>query len=53
MELLTLEDIMQMLGISRRMATRILTMKGCPVLPRTKGGKYLVPRDSFIRWLNR
>lgn len=52
MELLTIEDIMKICGVGRPTATRLLRMKGCPTLPRVKGGKYLVPKDGFMAWLN-
>lgn len=50
--LLTIEDVMEELGIGRKKATHLLNMKSCPKLPRKKGCKYLVPRQAFDEWVN-
>lgn len=52
MELLTINDVMEMLGIGKTLATRLLKKTGCPLLPRRKGGKMLVPKEAFINWMN-
>lgn len=51
-EMLTIEDVMQLLNIGRPTATRILNSKKCPTLPRKKGGKYLVPKKAFLDYLD-
>lgn len=51
MEILRLPDIMEMLGIGKEAATKLLMTKGCPLLPRTKGCTYLVPKEPFLKWL--
>ncbi|MCR5420474.1 MAG: helix-turn-helix domain-containing protein [Lachnospiraceae bacterium] len=50
-ELLTIKDVMELLHIGKYTATRILHKKGCPMLPRKKGEKYLVLKDEFIEWV--
>lgn len=50
-ELLNVEGVMELLGVSRKQAIRILNMKRCPILPRRKGGHYLVPKAALIEWL--
>ena len=50
-ELLTIKDVMELLHISRKMATRLLNRKGCPILPRKKGQHYYVLKDEFIEWI--
>ena len=47
----SIRDVMEYLGVSRKAATAILNTKGCPVVPRMKGQKYLVFRDAFLEWV--
>lgn len=49
--LLRPKDLMQIYGVGRKTVTIWLNAKGCPVFPRVKGGRYLVPEDEFDRWL--
>lgn len=50
MELIGIKEVMELLGVSERLATRILNAEGCPILPRCKGQKFRVPKDRFIKW---
>lgn len=52
-KVLTIQDIMKEYGLSRRKVTELLTTKGCPVLPRTRGQKYLIYKDAWEKWLAR
>ena len=52
MEIMGLPEIMATLHISRKEATRILNLPGCPVLPRIKGGRFRVPKEAFLEWIN-
>ena len=51
MEIISLEDVMRLLNVSRKEATRILNMPGCPKLPRTKGQRFRVIKDPFLEWI--
>ena len=46
-----LKDVMQLYGLSRKQATRLLNTKGCPVLPRRDGDNYRIIQDEFEQWL--
>lgn len=50
-QILTLYDIMQLYGFSRKEATRLVRTKTCPVLPRVEGAPYKVVKDEFEQWL--
>lgn len=50
MELIGVKEVMELLGVSKKYATHILNMPGCPVLPREKGQKFRVPKTAFIEW---
>ncbi len=50
MEIIGVKDVMEMLGVGKKVATHILNMPGCPVLPREKGEKFRVPKAAFIAW---
>lgn len=49
-KLLKVEDIQSMLGVSRKKAIEILSIKGCPVLPRKKHEPYLIREEAFVEW---
>lgn len=49
--IVSIEDIMETYGFSRKYTTKLLNTKGCPVLPRVKGQKYRVPKEEFEIWL--
>lgn len=49
-KLIGVEEVMALLGVGRRKATEILSMKGCPILPRKKGEPYLVREEAFVEW---
>lgn len=49
-EIMSLKDVMKELGVCKKVATHILNMPGCPVLPRAKGEKFRVPKAAFIAW---
>ena len=51
MELIGIEDVMQLCGCCRAVATRLLHEKGCPTLPRRKGQPYKVEKSAFIAWV--
>lgn len=50
-EILTMNDILELYGFSRKEATKMLNTKGCPVLPRVDGAPYRVIKDEFETWL--
>lgn len=52
-EMWGMKEVMEYLGVSRTMATRVLNMKGCPILPREKFGSYKVRKEAFIEWWTR
>ena len=49
--IISLKDVMELYGFSRKQATRLLNTKGCPVLPRRDGDNYRVIQDEFEQWL--
>ena len=50
MELLTIKDIMKLLGVGRATAERYA--RECELaLPRVKNSPYRVPKDAFIAWI--
>jgi len=51
MELIGLKEVTELLQISRKEATRILNLPGCPTLPRCRKGQFRVPKEALIRWL--
>lgn len=44
-------DVMRLYGFSRKEATRLLNIKGCPVLPRESGQPYRIIKEEFEIWL--
>ena len=50
-KIITLKDIMELYGFSRKRATALLNTKGCPILPREDGQNYKVIQDEFEMWL--
>ncbi len=50
-DIITLEDICEIYGFTRKQATQYLNTKGCPVLPRKKGQPYKVVKSEFDEWL--
>ncbi|GEM_PF-3091782 len=51
LEIIGMEEIMKDYNLSRKIATRYLNTKGCPVLPRVKNAPYQVVREKFEEWL--
>lgn len=51
MELIGLREVTELLQCSRKEATRILNLPGCPVLPRCKKGRFRVPKEAFLAWI--
>ena len=49
--ILSLKEIMDIYGLARKGATRLVRTKGCPVLPRVEGAPYRVIKDEFEQWL--
>ena len=50
MELLTIKDIMKLLGVGRATAERYARECGL-ALPRVKNSPYRVPKDAFLAWI--
>ena len=50
-EIITMNDILNLYGFSRKEATKLLNTKGCPVLPRVDGAPYRIIKDEFETWL--
>lgn len=46
-----MNEILELYGLSRKEATKLLNTKGCPVLPRGSGEPYRVIQEEFERWL--
>lgn len=46
-----MNDILELYHITRKQATRLLNLKGCPTLPRSPGEPYRVIKDEFEAWL--
>lgn len=51
MELIGIRDVMALLQVSRREADRIVSLPGCPCLPRVKGGKVRILKAAFLEWI--
>ncbi len=51
LDIIGMEEIMRDYKLSRKVATRYLNTKGCPVLPRRKNAPYQVVREEFEKWL--
>lgn len=49
--IITLQDIMNLYGFTRKQATKLVNTKGCPLIPRCDGAPYRVIQDEFERWL--
>lgn len=50
-EIIGMGDILELYGLSRKEATRLLNIRGCPVLPREEGQPYRVVKEEFEQWL--
>ena len=50
-EILTMKDIMELYGFSRKEATRLIRTIGCTLLPRHSGSPYKIIKDEFETWL--
>lgn len=48
-----IKGMMEYLGCGKHTATRILNTKGCPVLPRGKGGTYRIREADFDKWISK
>lgn len=49
-EIIGLREVMAY-GFGRETARALLNVRGCPVLPRVKGGTYRIDRRAFEEWL--
>lgn len=49
--IITLSDIMELYGFTRKEATKLVNIAGCPVLPRVDGAPYRLIKDEFEKWL--
>jgi len=52
LKLIGIEDLMAMLGCSRKYATRLFQEETFPTLPRIKGEPYRAPYGAVVEWLN-
>ena len=50
-EIIGIKEVIELYGFSRKEATRLLNIKGCPVLPRESGQPYRIVKDEFESWL--
>ena len=51
MKILEIQDIVERYQVTYYQARKWLNIRSCPVLPRSRGGKYRVLQDEFDRWL--
>jgi hypothetical protein len=51
-EIITMDQIIADYKLTRRQATKYLSKKGCPVLPRSKKQPYKVVRHKWEEWLS-
>lgn len=51
MKILEIQDIVERYQVTYYQARKWLNSRGCPVLPRGRGGRYRVLKDEFERWL--
>lgn len=51
MKILEIQDIVERYQVTYYQARKWLNLRGCPVLPRGRGGRYRVLKDEFERWL--
>lgn len=49
--ILTVKDIMQLYGFNKKEVYKLLSTKGCPVLPREAAAPFRVIQDEFEKWL--
>lgn len=45
------KDIISLYGFSSKETYKLLSTKGCPVLPREAGAPYRLIKDEFEKWL--
>lgn len=50
-EIIGIKEVTGLYGFSRKEATRLLNIRGCPVLPRESGQPYRIVKDEFEQWL--
>lgn len=51
MKILKIQDIVERYQVTYYQARKWLNTRSCPVLPRSRGGKYRVLQDEFDKWL--
>ena len=51
MKILEIQDIVERYQVTYYQARKWLNTRSCPVLPRSRGGKYRVLQDEFDRWI--
>lgn len=51
LRIIGINDVIALYGFSRKEATRLLNIKGCPVLPRKSGQPYRIVQEEFENWL--
>ena len=51
--ILTTKDIMRIYGLTRKIATQLLSNESCPTLPRSKNQPYMIYKTAWEAWLER
>jgi len=46
-----IKEMMELYNFTSKEAYRLVMTRGCPVLPRRRGGPYKVIKDEFESWL--
>lgn len=46
-----IKDIIELYGLNETEVYKLVQTKGCPVLPRKRGGPYRIIKDEFETWL--
>lgn len=50
-EIIGIKEVVELYGFSRKEATRLLNIRGCPLLPRESGQPYRIIKDEFENWM--
>ena len=50
-ELIGIKELIKLYGFGKKEAYKLVTVKGCPVLPREPGAPYRLIKDEFESWL--
>lgn len=49
-KILTVQDVMEHLGISKGKAYKLIQYKGFPKI--TIGHRYFIPEDAYLKWID-